>query len=241
MLRLFLIALACLPVCGDAFAESAKSQKSIRVLLAVGGVGYNTLVIRLLKDMNGIEVVVRNVEDDPVVFTAAALADIDVVAMYHRDNVAEPAERGALLNFLENGGGVVVMHHALANYPDWEHWWRKQVGGLYALPSHEDLQPSRYFYDFRGVARPSSNHPITQRLGAYWRYEDESYSDLWISDDVGVLLETTAFGSSRNLAWIGPTSSNRVVFIQPGHGDSVMTDLKYRNLIEDALRWAARE
>ena len=221
-------------------AESGEGDASLRVLMTVGGVGYNTWLVRMLESNENIELVLRDVDDEPVVFTPDALADVDAVLMYHRDNIAEPEERSALLEHLGNGGGIVVLHHAIANYPDWEVWWRDHVGGLYVLAGHESLPPSRYFYDFEGVARPRPDHPITRRLGASWRYKDESYDRLWVSDDVAVLLSTTAFGSQRRIAWIGPSESERVVFIQPGHGDRVMTDPKYLMLVEDALRWTAR-
>lgn len=224
-----------------AVAEPQEANSPLRVLMTVGGVGYNTWLVRLLDGNRNIKLVVRDVDDDAIVFSAAALADIDAVLMYHRDNVAEPEERAALLEYVRNGGGVVVLHHAIANYAEWEVWWRDHVGGLYVLAGTEDLPPSQYFYDFSGVARPTSDHPITRRLGAYWRYTDESYDRLWVSNDVTVILSTTAFGSDGRLAWIGSSESNRVVFIQPGHGERVLTDPKYLMLVEDALRWTARD
>ncbi len=241
MIRVALVILLALFQCVHTQAQTTASDKPLRVLMTVGGVGYNTLIVRMLKGQSDLAVTVRDVDENNIVFTADALANVDAVLMYHRDNVAEPEERSALMNFVENGGGVVVLHHAIANYPDWETWWREHVGGLYVLAGHEGLAPSRYFYDFRGVARPVSEHPITERIGAFWRYADESYERLWVANEVTDLLRTTAFGSDERVAWIGPSPSNRVVFIQPGHGDPVMTDPKYLMLIEDALRWTARE
>ncbi len=224
-------------------ANSVKAQETnevLRVLVTVGGTGFNTQILRVLESMESVESVVRNVEEHPVVFTSDALQDVDAVLMYHRDNVAEHEERTALLRFIERGGGVVVLHHAIANYPAWEPWWRRHVGGLYVLPDHPTLPPSRYFYAFDGVARATGEHEVTRRLGGSWRYADESYSDLWISDHIHVLLSTTAFGSSGSIAWLGPSDSKRVVFIQPGHADRVMADSKFQYLIEDSLRWSAR-
>ena len=226
---------------GPVLAEPDASPDPVRVLITVGGVGYNTWIVRMLESNPNIDVLTRNVDDDGIVFDAEILEDVDAILMYHRDNIAEPEERSALLAHLERGGGVVVLHHAIANYRDWDAWWRGHVGGLYVLAGHDGLAPSEYFYDFEGVARPTLDHPITRRLGAFWRYQDESYDRLWISDDVTALLTTTAFGSENRLAWIGPSPSNRVVFIQPGHGERVLTDPRYLFLIEDALRWTARE
>ncbi len=222
-----------------ATAESNDRQAPLRVLMTIGGVGYNTWIVRMLESNRNIGLTLRDVDEDGVVFTADALSNVDAVLMYHRDNVAEPEERAALLDYLANGGAVVVLHHSIANYPDWEVWWRDHVGGLYVLPNHEGLEPSRYFPDFTGVARPVSDHPVTRRLGSFWRIVDESYDRLWISDATTILLTTTAVGSETRLAWIGPSNSGSVVFIQPGHGEHVMRDPKYLMLIEDALRWAA--
>lgn len=241
MLRVIALIALILTHAGTSLAESQQPEGALRVLMTVGGVGYNTSIVRMLKSNPRIELTVRDVDDDRIVFTRAVLADVDAVLMYHRDNIAGVEEREALLEYLSNGGGVVVLHHAIANYPSWQAWWRDHVGGLYVLSDTEDLVPSRYFPDFRGVARPSADHPITRRIGDFWRYADESYDQLWISDDVDVLLRTTAFGSESRIAWIGPSDSDRVVFIQPGHNENVLTDPKYLVLVEDALRWTARK
>lgn len=233
-------ALVLLLILAVSSVEGQPATESFRVLMAVGGTGYNTQILRVLQGVDGIDVVVRSVEEHPIVFTSTVLQDIDAILMYHRDNVAEPEEREALVEFIESGGGVVVLHHAVANYPDWELWWRHHVGGLYVLPNHPTLPPSKYFYAFDGVVRPTGDHEVTRRLGGYWRYADESYDDLWISDRVHVLLSTTALGSSESVAWIGPSDSKRVVFLQPGHSDGIMLDPKFQYLIEDALRWSAR-
>ncbi len=237
LLALMLVTMHAQPL----FADSVRPQDRLRVLMTVGGVGYNTSIVRTLKSIPGIDVEVRSVDDDQIVFSTVALDDADAVLMYHRDDTAEAEEREALLRYLRGGGGVVVLHHAIANYPDWQEWWRDHVGGLYVLSGHDGLKASRYFAGFQGVARSATQHPVTNRLGGYWRYADESYDQLWISDDVGPLLTTTAFGSEDRIAWIGPSDSRRVVFIQPGHGEAVLTDPKYLMLIEDALRWSARK
>ena len=219
---------------------SAAEDQPLRVLLTVGGVAYHTAIIQSLDSNDALEIRIRDGSEDGLVFTPAVLEEVDAVLMYHRDNVADATEREALMEFIADGGGVVVLHHSIANYPDWERWWRDYVGGLYVLAGHESMKPSRYFYGFEGVTRPAMEHPITASIGARWRYADESYSQLWISDEVTPLLTTTAFGSDEYLAWIGPSDSQRVVYIQPGHGDSVLMDPKFVSLIENALRWSAR-
>lgn len=218
---------------------SAQSAEPLRVLMTVGGVNYNTRIVRRLHQNDQIDLTVVDYDDDPAVFTSDTLSGIDAVLMYHRDNIADPAERAALQSFQEAGGGVVVLHHSIANYPDWEDWWRHQLGGLYVLAGDEDRPPSRYFSGFEGAAVKTEPHPVTRRFNTAWRYQDESYDDLWISRKVRTLLQTTAFGSETQLAWVGPSKDGRVVYIQPGHGEGIMREAIYLNLLEDALLWTA--
>lgn len=220
-------------------ASDITSGQPTRVLLTVGGVSYSPQILTMFQSMPQIDTVVKNTDDTAIVFSKTVLQDVDVIVMYHRDNVAEPEEQQALLEFLDGGGGIIVLHHAIANYASWVHWWQNLVGGLYVLPGHEGLPASRYFFGFEGVARPVADHPITNRLEGRWLYADESYDRLWISNDVKALLSTTAFGSSEHLAWIGPSNIRKVVFIQPGHSERIMFDKKYRYLLEDAIGWAA--
>ncbi len=218
---------------------TARDEPTLRVLMTVGGVGYHTQIVRQLRQNENIDLVVRDYDTDPIVFTRGSLNNIDAVLMYHRDNIAEPQEREALLAFLNAGGGVVVLHHAIANFPDWETWWRGHVGGLYVLHGHDGQRPSRYYPAFEGVAVAAQSHPVIKRVTRPWRYADESYEHLWISDSVTTLLRTTAHGADERLAWIGPSKSGRVVYVQPGHDDRIMRDPIYIGLLEDALVWTA--
>lgn len=220
-------------------AAIAEPTSNLRVLMTVGGVDYYTGLVRNLRAMPALDLVIGDFDETQTLFSAAQLAEIDVILMYHRDNVAEPEEKAALMAFLNRGGGVVVLHHSIANYSDWREWWRDLVGGLYVLDGDLGLTPSRYNIGFEGVAIRVGSHAITERFDRAWRYQDESYTNLWVSDDVIPLLRTTAFGSDELLAWVGPSTSGRIVYIQPGHGDRIMRQPIYLNLIEDALRWAA--
>lgn len=211
----------------------------VKVLMTVGGVAYHTSVVRHLRADPTLDLTVLDFDDRPDLLVSDELTKADALLMYHRDNMADSEERGALQSFLARGGGVVVLHHAIANYPDWPEWWQDHVGGLYRLSDSGEGPASTYFYGFSGVARPVIPHPVTRRLGPSWRYEDESYSGLWVSPAVRMLLTTTAFGSDGNLAWVGPSDTSRVTYIQPGHSETVMADPRYQHLLVDAIHWVA--
>lgn len=240
-MRTFLTTLFLILSVGFSGFQPAKSQpEKLQVLVTVGGVGYHNEFVRILRRHPNIEITIRDFDTDPRIFTPESLEGIDAILMYHRDNVADEEERAALEQFLENGGGIVVWHHSLANYPDWETWWREHVGGLYVLSSHKTLPPSQYFLDFQGAAFAVGQHPITEGLGGVLRYRDEGYSNLWVSPEAKVLMRTSAFGSDPAIAWVGPSSSERVVYIQPGHSREFMVHPKFMTLLENALNWVAR-
>jgi len=218
---------------------AAETDEPLKVLMTVGGVDYHTRIVRRLRAKPNIELQVVDFDDVEAVFTDDALSGVDAVLMYHRDNTADDSERLALKSFLKRGGGVVVLHHSIANYQDWNEWHQEYVGGLYVLRGHKRLPPSRYFPDFEGVASVAAPHPALRRFDRAWLYADESYERLWIADDVTPLLQTAAFGSDELLAWVGPSKNGRVIYIQPGHGERIMRRPIYLNLLEDALRWTA--
>ena len=220
--------------------QQTQADDTLRVLLTVGGVGYNTWIARMLARRPGVELAVRSVDEHPTLFTAEALADVDAVLMYHRADAVDAEQQAALLEFLQRGGGVVVLHHALANYAEWQHWWRDHVGGLYVMPNHPEMIPSQYSHAFRGAAAVAQPHLVTARLGDFLYLRDESYDRLWVAEEVSVLLRTSVSGSDSRLAWIGPSPSQRVVYIQPGHEELTLIDPAYLMLLEDALRWTAR-
>ncbi len=210
-----------------------------RVLITVGGTGYNTTIVRTLRADPDIELIVRDIDTSPELFSGELLSDIDAILMYHRDNDASPKERKALTDFVQRGGGVVVLHHALANYQNWPEWWKDHVGGLYVLHGNDSFPPSQYFLEFLGTAVSVENETELMLIDAPWRYRDEGYHRLWVSDEVEALLRTNAFGSDELIAWIGPSKTGRVLYFQPGHGEGVMRDPQYHEALRRALFWTA--
>ncbi|MEM7284435.1 MAG: ThuA domain-containing protein, partial [Pseudomonadota bacterium] len=126
MKNLALIITCLIGVVGKVWGDT---HSVVNVLMTVGGVGYNTSIVRELRTRTGINLVVRDIDDNAFLY-GDSLEQFDAILMYHRDNVASDQERDALETFLDNGGGVVVLHHAIANYLDWEEWWKDHVGGL---------------------------------------------------------------------------------------------------------------
>jgi type 1 glutamine amidotransferase len=112
------------------------------------------------------------------------------------------------------------------------------VGGKYILEGTEEVKGSTYQHDVELFIRPAEKHPITLGLGPM-HFVDETYKNMWISEEVNVLLEVDQETSDGPVAWISPYPKSRVVAIQLGHDKHAFMNPGYRELIRRSILWAA--
>jgi type 1 glutamine amidotransferase len=164
--------------------------------------------------------------------------DYDVLVLYDFSNEINETEKANLRNFVEDGKGVVVLHHAIADYQAWEWWYKEVVGGKYFLKAEGSNPASTYKHDEELCIQPVMNHPILSHVGPM-HLTDETYKGMWISPSVKVLLKTDNPTSDGPVAWISPYTKSRVVYIQLGHGATAHLYPPYRTLVQAAIRWSA--
>ena len=162
----------------------------------------------------------------------------DVLVLYDFTQEISDAEKANLRDFAEAGKGIVVLHHAIADYQDWEWWYKEVVGGKYLLKPDGSMPASTFKDNQESCVRPAMRHPITAHVGTMHLW-DETYHGMWISPDVKVLLQSDAPTSDGPVAWISPYAKSRVVYIQLGHGESAHLYPAYRVLVQDAIRWTS--
>ena len=85
---------------------------------------------------------------------------------------------------------------------------------------------------------PAGEHPITAGIGAF-HVIDETYKGLFISPNIKPLLVTDNPTSDRTVAWIGPCTTSKTVFIQLGHDHSPFRHPSYRALVHNSILWTA--
>jgi hypothetical protein len=183
----------------------------------------------------------------------------------------DPAFKAGFLALLDQGIGVVALHHAIAGWPAW--------------PEYAELLGGRFLYRpglVRGAARLDSGyrheivhtvsladpaHPVVAGLPPQFELTDELYLFEVFEDLVTPLLRSShAFGREgfysaaqavagkmfSNAGWAHPPGSNLVgwtkrarnsplVYLQPGDGPATYADPNYRRLVENAIRWVAAE
>jgi type 1 glutamine amidotransferase len=212
--------------------EPASSSAKVKALLITGGHDHDAAFYTIFQGYPELDRL-------PIVTSATAFkGDIrgkyDVIIMYDFTRELDEPARKNLRDFVEAGGGVVVLHHALLNYQSWDWWDDEVVGGSYRLS-----RPSSAVKDDQQMyVTPAGDHPVTAGLAPF-QIQDEAYKNLRMSPKIRPLLTTDNPTSDRNLAWVGPLQGSKVVAIQLGHGPSAFGNPSYRALVHNAVVWAA--
>ena len=209
-------------------------------------------------------------------------ADFDVFVMYDMPGIVftgsdPPAEfpeppagyPQAFQRLLDDGKGMVFMHHAIAGWPAWDGYAEIVGGRFHYQPAVLD-----------GVAYPDSgyrhevthtvevldpSHPICQGVDATFEITDEVYLFPVLEDRVQPLMRSTfdfvdanfysadrAIRGRRNdrtgwnhppgsnlVAWTRTVGRSPIAYLQFGDGPDTYADPTYRLILANAIRWAA--
>jgi type 1 glutamine amidotransferase len=216
--------------------ESGTKTAKVKALLITGGHDHDAAFYGLFQGYDELDRL-------PVVPSATAFKDdirgkYDVVIMYDfTREIDDPAKKN-LRDYVESGGGVVVLHHALLNYQSWAWWDDEAVGGSYRLSRSGNTPSSSVKDDQQIDVTLAGEHPVLAGLGPF-HIQDEAYKNLRMSPKIRPLMTTNNPTSDPNLAWVGPLEGSKVVAIQLGHGPSAFGNPSYRTLVHNAVVWAA--
>ncbi len=177
------------------------------------------------------------------------------------------ALRRGFCALLEQGKGIVALHHALAGWPAWPAYAEALGGAFLYRPG-----PSR------GVARPDSGyrhavdytaevvapaHPVMVGIPAQFPMTDELYLAEIFESDVTPLLRarhdfvrdgfysSTAAMEGRMfsndgwahedgsplIGWTRRAVNSPLVYLQPGDDQKTYDNPVYQRLVENAIRW----
>lgn len=214
-----------------------KNGDAVRVLLVSGGHDHESSFYGVFEKWRDVRV---NVDPHPVAFRKDLRKDYDVLVLYDTMQVEQLTEKARqnLKEFLEAGKGLIVLHHAIADFTAWEWWWKEVVGGRYVLKAEPGYPASTYLHDVELVVTPKAGHPITKGL-PQMRLYDETYKQVWHRPDVQVLLTAEHPTSDVEVGWVSPYSKSRVVYLQPGHGRESHELPWFRNLVHRTILWTA--
>ena len=214
---------------------AATAAAPLRLLVVTGGHDYPTSFYTVFEQDN---LAWDHATSNEEAFRKDLRGRYDAVVLYDLSPAISPEGLAHFREFVEAGGGLVVLHHAIVSYQDSD-WYRDLVGGRY-LPSASAGHPaSTFLHDVDMNVRVVTPHPITRGV-TLTHIHDETYKGMWIAPTNTVLLATDHATSDGPVAWVSAYKPARVVYIQLGHGAEAHRDASYRAIVRNAMMWVAR-
>ncbi len=137
--------------------------------------------------------------------------------------------RAALSQLGETPQGIVILHHSLLAYPDWESWG--EMTGL----ANRDFA---YYLDQQVPVRVQAvDHPITAGVSDF-EIDDETYVTKEPDTDSTILLSTDHTRSSRAIGWTRNYKQSRIFCYQSGHDNQAWEHPSFMRILGQGITWA---
>jgi type 1 glutamine amidotransferase len=236
--------LLCAEEAKPAAAEAKPKPAPIKVVILVGGHGYDEKNFHLA--WGGHDDIVCEVYKDSKtpfsIFDDANSFKYDVILMYTLKSGINEKQRANCLKLLKKGVGLVVWHHALGNCQDWPDFERIAGGKFWMRPG---ARPDGTKVGRSGTGGgklkmhiEDPNHPITKGMKDF-EIGDETYNRQTFAKGIKVLVTTDHPKSDKQIAWVSNYPGARVFGYQTGHGAGSWRHPSFRRLMAQGIRWVA--
>ena len=224
-MRALLLTLAC--------GLLLSAQSPLRVRLVTGGHAHDPEFYAAFTGDPRFSV---SVEPHPRAYQGGT-GRLDVLVLYDMIKASDPKTREWLTRWVESGKGLVVLHHAICSFEDWEWWGDEVVGARYLNSPSRGLPPSTFFHDLDLSIEVAKKHPVTAGVDNF-KIFDETYKGMWYAPNLDVLLTTRHPKGDGPVGWIGPSKKNRVVVLQGGRDRHAHLNPHWQRLVRNAIVWA---
>jgi len=223
---------------------SCESTTKVKVLVITGGHDYDEKGFNQLLELLPIDYDLVKHPDALTMLEPENIKHYRTVLLYDMpDEITEKA-KSDFVAMLEDGTGLVVLHHAVCSYRNWPEYMRI-VGGRYAhTPWMKDtiLQPaSTYQHDVELLVKVGElEHPVTEGVGDFM-IVDETYANMEILQTVHPLLFTDEPTSSPLVCWVNRYGNARIVTLTLGHDRQAWDNPSFIQILTQAVLWTAEQ
>ena len=222
------VATACLCSC------QGPSQATHQVLIVTGGHDFEREeFFEMFEAMPGISYDEIMHPEANEVYGSSLMDQTDVLVFYDMYQEIDSAQKTAFLRLLEEGKGMVFLHHSLASYQDWPEFERIR-GGRYILAEQGG---STYMHDVdMSVQVVSKDHAVTRGIDDFIIH-DEAYGKFTVMQNVQPLLHCSHPESGELIGWAHEYGKSRIVYLQLGHDHHAYEHPSFRQLLSQAIAW----
>lgn len=168
--------------------------------------------------------------EDHGLLNKETLSDYKLVISYTEfsDDKLPAEQSSALLSYVANGGGLLVVHNGISLQRNQE--LGSMLGGYFTHhPEYTTLQ----------ISVPAQEHPIMQGIEAFEIDDEPYYFEMLPHFETTVLAEYPHEGAMRQAAWCHEYGLGRVVYLMPGHHLPSFSVEPFRQMIRQGALWAA--
>ena len=210
-----------------AFSQS-KSGHHLRVLF-LGDNGHHQPAMRALDaqpylSSKGIQVIYTDHTD---ALNQENLSTFDVLLLYGNTSTITPYQEFALFDFVEQGGGLVIVHAGIAMFNNSDAYY-SLAGGTFKSHGIDTVRTT--------VVQP--DHPAIQGLAPFESW-DETYVHARHNPDKTVLTVHEGNGYPEPWTWVRSHGQGRVFYTAWGHDERTWTNPGFHALLERGIRWSA--
>ena len=213
---------------------------SIKVAVVTGGHRFDVPNFHgLFRKMEGVDAYIQSLED----FASPRAEErdfYDVVVFYnmHKEGPTDENRPGwmgrplsALASWLATGKGIVLLHHAILAFPNWDPWVQMAgvVAGSFESFSHDEVMR---------IAVADGDHPITRGISD-WEMVDETYLMGEPDADSYMLLTTDHPACMKSIGWTRQYNDTRVFCLQSGHDNQTWKDENFQTVLVRGIQWVS--
>ncbi|MBC8001586.1 MAG: ThuA domain-containing protein [Opitutaceae bacterium] len=225
-------------------ASGAETGRKLKLLIVTGGHGFQReAFFKVFQENPAITFTEAKHVKDADAYDRDDLLNFDAVVLYDMPKTITETQKRRFLSLIDNGIGLVVMHHAIVSYQHWPEYERI-IGGRYPEEDGKSGLVTKevgYEHDVDiPVTVVAKGHPVTAGLKDY-QIHDEIYWGYRVGADVTPLLITSHPKSGKSLAWARTEGQSRVVYLQHGHDQSAFNNSNFRQLVAQSIQWVSRK
>jgi type 1 glutamine amidotransferase len=234
--------------CSETLNLGAKSRK-LNVVLVTGGHNFEAEpFFAMFNSFENITYIESKQKEQTDIFEDISNWNYDVIVLYNMNHNITDKQKRNFVKLLEEGVGVVALHHCIGAFRYWPEY-KKIIGGKYYLKDSTEKErtedgrvyPISSYKDGvdTEVEIANKNHPVTKGLKDF-TINDETYKDCVYEDNNKVLATNDHPSGDKPIVWTRKYADAKICYIRLGHDKNAYAHPAYRKLVSNAIKWAAK-